>query len=401
MDSNLFVVLAAIISIILSLCIGAYVFYKNPKNIQNRVFALFIFFLIVDSVGEAMAGLSSTSEESLLWFNLAFFGILFAISTFLHLSLVFPREKTKILKNKFALFGLYLPSIILFCIFNLMASAQDIQLTEWGYRFIFSSDFYYLLVWSIIIAVFIILNFIISYIHPKTILERKQIRHVFYGFLIMTIFTAGTHAILPILGIEVFPLGTVSFSIFVIFTASAIQNYNIFLFKPLVEHGLEEKECTLKKYELEPKIGYIVQEQGGELGYEVFKDQITHDMSGLCITKYPPPKMRDKYGLKKTPMIWFTFKQSSKETTMDPKKADVELIPQIENFVKKIKQTIVYIDCFDQISVVKGFGATLGLIKDIKRICHEHHSTLLLSIDLKVFEGEQRLILEKEFLEVK
>ena len=86
---------------------------------------------------------------------------------------------------------------------------------------------------------------------------------------------------------------------------------------------------------------------------------------------------------------------------MDPKKADVELIPQIENFVKKIKQTIVYIDCFDQISVVKGFGATLGLIKDIKRICQEHHSTLLLSIDLKVFEGEQRLILEKEFLEVK
>jgi len=400
-DSNLFVVLAAIISIILGFCIGAYVFYKNPKNIQNRVFALFIFFLIVDSAGEAMAGLSSTSEESLLWFKLAFFGFFFMPSTFLHLSFVFPRERMKILKNKFALFAFYLPPIILFCIFNLMVSAKDIQLTEWGYRFAYGSNYYYIVVWSIVIAIFSILNFIISYIHPKTTLERKQIRHVFYGTLIMILFTAGTHAILPLFGVEVFPLGTVSFSIFAIFTASAIQNYNIFLFKPLVEHGLEEKECTLKKYGLEPCKSYITRDERGEHGYEVFKDQITHDLSGLCITKYPPSEIRDKYGLKKTPMIWFTFKQSSKETTMDPKKSDIELIPQIENFVKKIKQTVVYIDCFDQISIVKGFGATLGLFKDIKRVCREHHSTLLLSIDPKVFEGEQRSILEKEFLEVR
>ena len=400
MNSALYLVTASIISAILSSCIGIFVLYKNPKNIQNRVFALFVFFLIVDSIGEALLGLSNSSEEGLIWVRLGFFGFFFMVSAFFHLSLVFPRERMKILKNKFALFMLYLASILLVCIFNLMLSAEDIQLTKWGYRFAFGSNYYYIVVWSIVIAVFTILNFIFSYIHPKTTLERKQIRHIFYGTVIMIIFITGTHAILPIFGIEVFPLGTVSFSIFALFIASAIQRYNIFLFRPLVEPGFEEKKEGPKIYELKPSSSYIVREQSGEQGYEIFTDQITHDVSGLCVTKFPPHKIRAKYCFEKTPLIWFTFKQSNKETTIDPKKTDVELIPQIEDFVKRIRQTVVYIDCFDQIMVVKGFGTTLRLIRDIRKICKEHNSTLLLSIDPNAFEKRHQSFFERDFLEV-
>ena len=46
-------------------------------------------------------------------------------------------------------------------------------------------------------------------------------------------------------------------------------------------------------------------------------------------------------------------------------------------------------------------GNILRLIKDIKNICRENHSILLLSVNPKMFEKKRLSILEKEFLEVK
>jgi len=177
--------------------------------------------------------------------------------------------------------------------------------------------------------------------------------------------------------------------------------YNLFRFKPMIEPTVEEKKTDKKRYKLQLGKGYISKKDQGEQGYKIFTDQTTHGISGLCVTKYPPQRIRDKYGLRTTPILWFTFKQSDKETIVNPKKLDVELVPQIEDFVKKGKRTIVYMDCLDQITLVKGFESTLTLISDIKNICQEKHSILLLSINPKMFEERQLSILEKEFLEVK
>ena len=169
----------------------------------------------------------------------------------------------------------------------------------------------------------------------------------------------------------------------------------------MVEPNFEEKKAGKKRYKLESSKSYIVQQERGDQGYEIFIDQISHGISGLCLTKYPPQSIREKYGFEKTSLFWFTFKQSNKENTVNPKKLDAELIPQIEDFVKKGKRTIVYIDCFDQITLVKGIENTQILINDIKNICRENHSILLLSVNPEMLEERQLSVLEKEFLEVK
>lgn len=391
----------AIIACILSTLIGIYVFYKNPKNIQNRVFILFISFVVAFSIGEAMLRLSSNSEEGLLWGRIAYLGVIFMPLALLHLSFVFLRKKSMFSRYKYVIFGLYSVGIILLLIFNLTVSVQDVKLSQWGYRVALSSNFYFISIYFLIASIFVTFNFFTSYIQSKTIIERKQVRQVFYGALIGTLLAVGTNVISPIINIEVFPLGTIGLLILTIFIGAALIQYNLFLFKPIVELGLEEKKPSPKKYELEPSKNYIVQEESGKRGYEIFTDQITHDISGLCITKYPPQSIREKYGFEKTPLFWFTFKKSDKETTVNPQKIDVELIPQIEDFVKKGKRTMVYIDCFDQVSLVKGFENTLTLISDIKNICRENHSILLLSINPNTFEEKQISTLEKEFLEVK
>lgn len=391
--------LPAVIACILSSLIGIYVFYKNPKNIQNRVFVLFIFFVVVFSIAEIMLRFSSNSEEGLFWGRIGYIGVIFVPITFLHLSFVFPRERSMVKINKYLLFVMYLIGIVTLCAFDLIVSIQDVQLSIWGYRLALNSSTIGILI--VVTLFFAIFNLVRSYQISRSLIEKKQIKYVFYGGLVGAMSTIGTNILPPMVGIEIFPLATVTLSIFTIFIGAAILKYNLFRFKLMVEPALEEKKAGPKIYELKLGKSYLVKEERGEQGYKIFIDQITHDISGLCVTKYPPNKIRDKYGFEKTPLFWFTFKKSNEETTVNPKKIDVELILQIEDFVKKGKQTIVYMDCFDQVSLVKGFENTLTLISDIKNICRENHSILLLSVNPKMFEEKQISTLEKEFLEVK
>ena len=62
---------------------------------------------------------------------------------------------------------------------------------------------------------------------------------------------------------------------------------------------------------------------------------------------------------------------------------------------------MVYMDCFDQITLVKGFENTLALMSDIRNICRENRSILLLSVNPEMFKKGQLSLLEKEFLEVR
>lgn len=398
MHLNLYAI-PALIACIFSALIGIYVFYKNTKNIQNRTVTLFILSAVAFSIGEAMLRFSSNNEEGLLWGRIAYLGVIFVPLTLLHLSLVFP-QRTIFARNKYLLFGMYIVGLLLFYIFNLLISTQDVQWSKWGYRIVLSSKFYFIGIWLLITAILGTLNFLYSYIHSKTTIERKQIKHIFYGVFILIILTFGTNVIPSLLGIEVFPLGSISLTIFAVFVGDAILKYNLFLFKPMIEPSTEKKKAGPRKYRLKSNMGYIVKEEHGEQGFEIFKDQITHGVSGLCITKYPPQSIREKYGFEKTPLFWFTFNQSDKEATVNPQKLDVDLIPQVEDFIKKGKHSVVYMDCFDQITLVKGFENTLTLINDIRNICRGNNSFLLLSVNPKMFNKGQLSFFEKDFLEV-
>jgi len=391
----------AIIACILSTLIGIYVFYKNPKNIQNRVFALFILFVVVFSAGEVMLRLSSNSEEGLLWGRIGYLGVIFVPIGLLHLSFVFPRERSAVRINKYLLFVMYLTGIVMLCAFNLIVSIQDVQLGIWGHRLALNSSTSFIGIWGFAISVFSVFNFLRAYRISKSVVEKKQIKHIFYGSLIAAIIILSTNVVSPLFGIIIFPMGTIAVSILTIFVGAVIVKYNLFRFKPMIEPVIEEKKAGPKRYKLDSGKGYITQEKSGKHGYEIFINQITHDISGLCITKYPPQKIRDKYRFETTPLLWFTFEQSDKEKIINPKKLDIELSPQIENFVKKRQPTIIYIDCFYEMEIVNGFDSAMGFLKDVSRLCKENNSNLLLSINPVMFEREQLEIINQEFLEVK
>ncbi|MDY6931233.1 MAG: DUF835 domain-containing protein [Halobacteriota archaeon] len=397
---NPILVIAALIATVLCSCIGIYAFYENPQKIENRVFLLFIFFVVVDSIAEVLLGLSSSPAEGLPFIRLGFFGIIFISPAALHLATVFPKERKKISRNGYFLFSLYLIPTIIYGIFNNMLTIEDIELTEWGYRFAMGPDYIFVVYWCLIVGLLTVILFLYSFIRHETVLEGKQMRLVFYGFLLLLILLGGANAVAPILDYNVFPMGVASFSILAIFIASSIQNYDLFLLRPMIIPGLESIEARPKKHNLEQGMSYAVYEDGEVIGYEVFTDQITHGISGLCITKYQPEEIRRRYEIIKTPLVWFTFKECESEVIIDPNRLDIDLITQIEEFLKIIEKKIIFFDCFDQILLVIGFDGGISLLENIKCICKEKESILLLSINLNLFSRDQIKIIREEFLEV-
>ena len=66
-----------------------------------------------------------------------------------------------------------------------------------------------------------------------------------------------------------------------------------------VKPVMEATQSTLPAYDLRTGKIYVVPEKA----YEVFTDQITHGVEGLCITHLAPEEVRRRWGFKETPII--------------------------------------------------------------------------------------------------
>ena len=109
--------------------------------------------------------------------------------------------------------------------------------------------------------------------------------------------------------------------------------------KPVMEAARE----TLPAYDLVRGKIYVVP----EIAYEVFTDQITHGVEGLCITHDAPEDVRRRWGFKETPIIKLSDEKGS-DRFISPRNLPL-LFVTIKSFVESSKNSIVLIDSIEQL----------------------------------------------------
>ena len=100
----------------------------------------------------------------------------------------------------------------------------------------------------------------------------------------------------------------------------------------------EAIEATQPVYELSPGRTFIIPEKA----YEVFTDQITHGVEGLCITTHDPEELRRRWGFRETPIIKLSHEKGS-ERYISPTNLPL-LFVTIKSFVESSKNSIVLLD---------------------------------------------------------
>jgi len=248
----------ALIACFISMFIGIYVFSKNPRNMQNRVFTLIALWLIIFCVGEAMLRFSSSSEEGRLWGQIGYSGAIFAPLFFYHLSFIFPRKRMIFKKQRnrdILLIISYLAGFSVFLLFNLIVSVQDVQFSEFGYRLDLTLSTSFVGVWVIILLIASVVNLLRNYQNSESSIEKKQIIYVFYGALAGITITIPTGILLPIIGIKIFPMSVIAIPIFCLFVGAAILKHSLFIYRPMTETIIEqEKMSLLNRDELEKEV---------------------------------------------------------------------------------------------------------------------------------------------------
>ena len=384
----------SLIAILSNLYLGGYILSLNIKERVNRVFSLMMLLFALFAFG-SFALLISTDEGSMLfWYKITVLTMVFVPAAFVHFALVFPIESSSVLARGKHVFVLYIPSFIFAGLLNTELFIQTIYRAHWGFHSRIGLAFYFYVVY---VALFIVygLYVLLRAYNESAGLRRKQAKWAVIGAVTVVIVSMASD-ILPMSWnvIYVPPMTSWAATIMAALVAYSIIRYKLFIVEPSAEESVESEQ----KYLLKPRHSYFVKEEKPDKSYEIFYDQVTHGISGLSITKFPPEKVRERYKITKTPIIWLTFKDA--ENAVSPR--DTERIKSaISDFVGKTEKSIILLDCLGHIMLANGFERTEGLLREIKDLCTNNNSNLLLSVNPEIFEWREMGVIEKDLEEVK
>ena len=159
--------------------------------------------------------------------------------------------------------------------------------------------------------------------------------------------------------------------------------------EPTKENVKQEKS----KYTLEYGRNYIVADNT-DLAYDVFTDMILSGIEGLCLTRTFPDKVRKKYGLQKTPIIWLTSESVKGERTINNLQ-DISIL--ISNYVEKAEKPVILIDGLEYLASHQGFDSVYHFLQAKRTQVESAGGILIIPFFKGALDQKEVKLLEREF----
>lgn len=145
--------------------------------------------------------------------------------------------------------------------------------------------------------------------------------------------------------------------------------------------------------ELERSFSYLVEEDKPETSYNLFVAALKKGMKGFCITRNYPAKIRSKFDLKDTPVVWLS--NVGRENTIRPKDLE-KLSLSLEQFLSQPGGGIVLLDGLEYLITNNNFITVLRLIQSLRDQVAINQSILLMAVNRSTLESHQLNLLERE-----
>ncbi len=157
-------------------------------------------------------------------------------------------------------------------------------------------------------------------------------------------------------------------------------------------------EITPKKIEkgltdLERSFSYLVEEDRPETSYSLFVSALKKGMKGYCVTRNYPAKIRTKFDLKDTPLVWLS--NVGRENAIRPKDLE-KLSVSLEQFLSQPGGGIVLLDGLEYLITNNNFITVLRLIQSLRDQVAINQSILLMAVNKSTLESHQLNLLERE-----
>ncbi|MEM2943486.1 MAG: DUF835 domain-containing protein [Methanomassiliicoccales archaeon] len=152
------------------------------------------------------------------------------------------------------------------------------------------------------------------------------------------------------------------------------------------------------KYDLEEGYSYLIESDDSSYAFEIFVDQIRHGRPGMCVVREYPEKLRLKYDIGKSPVLWLSYERDIKYAR-EP--TNIPLIySEIKNFFDSVKSGVVLVSGIEYMVSQSNFIKVLKFVQLLNENVAVTNSILLIPIspqtlnprDLKLLERELRVL---------
>jgi PAS domain S-box-containing protein len=226
----------SIFSAAVSIFLGTFVLYQNPKNKINRLFFLLCLIICYTAFAEFGLRYASSIDDAYAWLKI---GVLwpFAFPAMLHFTLYFT-ENTKSLKSKLVYLAAYiiaLATVILNMTIGFITH-EPIK-AFWGWTYKTPERTLFQIIYGCYIGIIIFLSFYLClryYLKTNESSKKNQAKYVTIGFFISFIIGFIAEGLLPSLKVQFPELSSSGFVITSGLIAYAIIKYRLFMLTPLV-----------------------------------------------------------------------------------------------------------------------------------------------------------------------
>ncbi|MCX6650821.1 MAG: isoleucine--tRNA ligase [Methanomassiliicoccales archaeon] len=160
----------------------------------------------------------------------------------------------------------------------------------------------------------------------------------------------------------------------------------------LVGEAEEETEATTKVQGLQDGYSYLIKDDRSDRSYQLFMDQVKKGSKGYCVTRNYPLKIRGKYELGDTPIIWLS--NVGKEDSLRPKDLE-KLSYSLEQFLSKGKG-VVLLDGLEYLITNNNFLTVLRFVQSLRDQVAINSSIMLMVLNPSTLDANELNLLEKE-----
>lgn len=161
---------------------------------------------------------------------------------------------------------------------------------------------------------------------------------------------------------------------------------------PLTEDVEKDTEDT--EVELESGYVYLLDSEHQEQSYPIFSELVKSGKPGLCITRRNPDKVRNMYGITKTPIVWLTKNKIEGQQSIDSTEI-FRIYPTIADFVEKVDDGVILMDGLEYLILDNDIMSVVKLIEQTNDTIMASGSRMILQLDPEVLEKKEFHLLKR------
>ncbi len=228
--------LASLVTVVISLLLGIYIIYNNPRSKVNLSFAVSTFCVTGWILVNYLADTAKTPGLALIWARLALVTPILIPISLLYFSRVFPVQSKPIKPLWWVL--LSIPAVVFLTLVPTSLNIETVSFTDVGQETVVGPLYIPFGIYFVIYILGTLYNLYSSYRRQGS-LYRNQIFYLFFGLALFFLFSFITQIILPLIGFSTLvSTGPVSSLIFLFAVSYAIVRHRLLDIRLVIARSL-------------------------------------------------------------------------------------------------------------------------------------------------------------------